>query len=296
MHSAIAVLLVLGAGWGLAIPLTRIVVRAGYQPLGLIFWQLILGALTLALLRLMQRKAMALPLHSLWFLALIAILGTVVPNSFSYRAAFHLPAGVMAIFISMVPIFAFPIAMVLKNEPFGFLRLVGLMLGLAGVIALIQPDSLPSASMILWVPVALVAPLCYGIEGNVVFKWGTQGLTPGHLLFGASLVGSVLALPLAVGSGQFINPLRLSWGLPEAAFVCASVIHVLVYSGYVWLVRRTGAVFAAQISYMVTASGVLWSMLLLGESYSPYVWLAMGLVMVGVLLVRPQRNRQAAAP
>ena len=31
-----------------------------------------------------------------------------------------------------------------------------------------------------------------------------------------------------------------------------AVLHALVYAGYVWLVARVGATFAAQVSYFVT--------------------------------------------
>jgi drug/metabolite transporter (DMT)-like permease len=40
----------------------------------------------------------------------------------------------------------------------------------------------------------------------------------------------------------------------------------VVYAGYVWLVGRAGAVFAAQVAYLVTLFGVFWAMLILGET------------------------------
>jgi drug/metabolite transporter (DMT)-like permease len=46
-------------------------------------------------------------------------------------------------------------------------------------------------------------------------------------------------------------------------------------------------VFARQIAYLVTGFGVLWSMALLGERYSAWVWAAFGLMLAGVALVQP---------
>jgi drug/metabolite transporter (DMT)-like permease len=147
--------------------------------------------------------------------------------------------------------------------------------------------------MVFWVPVAMLAPLCYAFEGNIVSKWGTHGLGPGHVLFGASLIGACLALPLAIGTGQFIDP-RTDWGAPELALVLSSLIHVGVYTGYVWLVGRAGSVFAAQVAYVVTGAGVLWSMLILSERYSGWVWGAMALILVGMALVQPRRKEVLA--
>ena len=45
----------------------------------------------------------------------------------------------------------------------------------------------------------------------------------------------------------------------------------------------------------VTGFGVLWAMLLLGESYSHWIWAAMGLMLIGLFLVQP-RPRAALVP
>ena len=284
-----AVLLAIGAGWGLTQPLTKIAVSEGYLPLGLIFWQLVIGALGMGLFRLATGRLVTLPRRHWGFFLMIALLGTVLPNSFSYRAAAFLPAGVMSVVISLVPIFAFPVALGLGIDRFGWARLGGLVAGLVGVTILAGPDALPEAGMVLWLPVAVIAPLCYAVEGNVVARWGMHGLGPGHVLFGASVVGALVALPLALITGQFIDP-RTRWDGPEYALLASSLIHVVVYTAYVWLVTRTGSVFAAQVSYVVTGAGVLWAMLLLGERYSLWVWMAMALIVAGMFLVQPRRQ------
>ncbi len=286
-HRWMAILLAIGTGWGLTQPLAKVAVSEGYEPLGLIFWQLVIGAAFLFVLRLATGKTVALPKDKLWFFLLIACLGTILPNSFSYRAAAELPSGVMSIVISLVPMFAFPIALMMGVDRFNWLRLGGLVTGLIGVIILAEPSALPDPAKVIFLPIAVIGPLCYAFEGNVVAKWGMHGLGAGHVLYGASVVGAVLALPLALGSGQFIDP-RTAWNGPEYALVLSSVIHVCVYTAYVWLVSRAGSVFAAQVSYVVTGSGVLWAMLLLGESYSLWVWAALALILLGMTLVRPR--------
>ncbi len=283
------ILLAIGAGWGLTQPLTKIAVSEGYEPLGLIFWQLAIGALFMLTLRLLARKPVTLPPRLIWFFLLIAGLGTILPNSFSYRAAAHLPSGVMSVVIALVAMFAFPVALMLGVDRFTWQRLGGLVLGLCGVMILAEPEALPDPMMIVWLPIAVIAPLCYAFEGNIVSKWGMHGLGPGHVLYGASVVGAIVSLALAVGSGQFIDP-RTDWGPPEYALVLSSIIHVTVYTSYVWLVSRAGSVFAAQVSYLVAGSGVIWAMLLLGERYSLWVWAAMGLILLGMFLVQPREE------
>lgn len=288
------VLLAVGAGWGLTQPLSKIVVSTGHKHFGLIFWQLAIGAMAFGLLSLLQGKRLPFTRDALRVYVVIALAGTIIPNSASYQAIAHVPAGVLSILLSLVPMLAFPMALLLGLERFALRRLLGLAAGLTGVALLVLPEaSLPDAAAMAWVPLGLVAPLLYAFEGNYVARWGTAGLDPVRVLFGASVVGVAMALPLALATGQFISPFR-TFGAPEWALLGSSLIHVTVYSAYVWLVGRAGAVFAVQVSYAVTGFGVLWAMILLGETYSPYIWAALGLVVVGMLLVQPRPNEAVA--
>ena len=282
------ILVFLGAGWGMTQPLTKITVGAGYLPFGLIFWQLAIGAVLTSTLLLIQRKPLPLSAKTFGFFAMIALIGTLIPNTASYRAAFFLPAGVMSIVIATIPMLAFPIALALGTDWVTWRRMAGLSLGLLGVSLIAFPEaSLPDRAMVAILPLALIAPLCYAIEGNVVAKWGTGGLDPVQLLCGASCLGTAIALPLALSTGQFIDP-RPPYILADLAFLLSSLIHVSVYITYVWLVGRAGAVFAGQVSYLVTGFGVIWAMLLLGERYSGWVWAALVLMLCGIALVRPR--------
>ena len=288
-------LLIMGAGWGITTPLSKIAVSTGHQPLGLVFWQLVIGAVLLEAIVFVRGGRLALGRRQITLYLAIALLGTILPNTASYRAAAHLPAGVMSIVIAMVPMFAFPIALALGQDRFSIARVVGLGLGLGGVALLVGPEaSLPDRAMVAFIPLALIAPFFYGLEGNFVGKFGTAGLDPIEVLFGASVFGAVLSLPLALGFGHWLNPLG-GFGAPESALVLSSIVHALVYAGYVWLVGRAGAVFAAQVSYLVTIFGVGWAMLILDEAYSAYIWGALGLMLLGMFLVQPRDREELAA-
>lgn len=282
------ILLFMGAGWGLTVALSKVAVSTGHQPFGLIFWQLVITVAVLWAINRARGKRLEAG-RAYWRLfIMVAMFGAVLPDIFFYTSAARLPGGVMAIAISSVPMFSLPIALMLGNESFAWRRVLGLLIGLMGIVLLIGPEaSLPERAMAAFVPVALVAPLLYATEGNLVAKWGTQGLDSVQVLLAASLLGAVLTLPLALMTGQWIDP-SAGFGAPEAALVVGAVIHALVYAGYVWMVGRAGSVFTAQTSYLVTGFGVIWSMVLLSESYSAYVWAALALMLVGIVMVQPR--------
>lgn len=283
-----AILIAIGAGWGLTQPLTKMAVSDGAGAMGLVFWQLAIGAVLLSIINRVRGKPLPITRHTIGLYLFIAVLGTLLPNFFSYRAAFHLPSGVMSIIISTIPMMAFPIALALGTDRFSLRRLAGLSLGLTGVALIALPEtSLPERAMVAWLPIALIAPLCYAIEGNVVGKWGMLGLDGVQVLQGASLFGVVLALPVALSMGEWIAPV---WPMPldHRALVAGAAIHAIVYSGFMWLIVAAGAVFAAQVSTFVTGFGVLWAIWLLKEDYSGYIWTALALMVLGLTLVQPR--------
>ncbi|AXI43090.1 DMT family transporter [Sulfitobacter sp. SK011] len=286
-----AFLVLMGAGWGITQPFTKIAVSTGYGHFGLVFWQLIIGMVLMGVICALRRVALPLNMRALRLYLILAMIGTVMPNSISYQAAVFLPAGIMSLLISTVPMFAFVIALMLGNDRFRWRRLVGLLFGLIGVLIIVAPAvDLGLNIPVGWAAIYLVTALFYAFEGNYVNKWGTEGLDPFQVMFGASLVGVIVMIPLTFATGQYIAPV---WppAVPQQALIAGSVIHVLVYASYVWLVGRAGAVFAVQVSYMVTGFGLIWANLILGETYAPTIWLALAAMFMGMYLVQPQRRK-----
>ncbi len=284
-----AVLVGLGALWGLSQPLVKIAVEGSYEPLGMVFVQMAVATVVLGIVQFRRLGRLPFTKSTLIIWVMIAFVGTIIPNSASYEALKTIPAGIYAVLIATIPMMSFPIALAFRNETFSARRLLGLIAGLAGVLCIVLPDaSLPERAMLAAIPLALVAPLCYALEGNLVAKFGTAGMDAIQVMFGASAVGATISLPMALSAGQLTLP-STPFNTPDYALILASIIHSFVYCIYVWMVGRAGPLFAAQVSYWVTGFGVLWSMLLLGERYAGWVWIAIALMALGLTLVQPRR-------
>jgi drug/metabolite transporter (DMT)-like permease len=286
----VLVLILLGVGWGSTQSLGKMATATGHQPFGLIFWQLVIGAMVLGAVSAVRGKGLVFTGPSLRFYVLIAFIGTIIPNASFYAAVVHLPAGIMSILIATVPLIAFPMALALRIDRFSGLRALGLGLGILGVALIAGPGG--GALDLGWIAVAMVGPVFYAIEATYVARTGTAGMDAVQAMFGVSLVGAVIAGPIALGAGQWVDPFPL--GRAEAAMVILSVVHALVYAAYVWLAGRAGSVFASQSAYLVTGTGVLWAMVLLDERFQPVVWLALAVMLAGVALVQPRPARARA--
>ena len=280
----------MGAGWGATIPLTKIAVSTGHQQFGLIFWQLAISAVVLGGIQILRKRPMRITPQSFVLFAVVATIGTIFPNLASYTAAVHLPATLLAILIATVPMFAFPIAIALKSDAFEWRRAMGLVLGITAVIILVAPDAtLPDRTKLWFVPIALIGPFFYGIEGNFLSRFGTLHHGPIQTLFGASVIGMMIVGPIAIVTGHWFSPFD-SFGRAEAAMTASGILHGLVYAAYVWLVASVGSVFASQVAYAVTLFAVIWSIIFLKEPQSPYLWGALICMMLGMSLVSPRKR------
>jgi len=222
-------LIILGCGWGLTIPLTVISVRNGFGHLGIIFWQFFIIMVVFGLRQIFLNKKLSLARSSLRVFCVIAFIGTIFPNSASLIAASYLPGGILSILIATVPMFAFPIALLFGIDKFGFLRLLGIIFGFLGVYLLIAPKAaLPDPSVVWVIPIALIAPMFYGLEGNFVAHYA--------ILFSSVIHGVVYAtyvwLVTKVGS---VFSAQVSYFVTLAGVLWSMLMLGEVHSKFIWM-------------------------------------------------------------
>ncbi|MBZ0128837.1 MAG: DMT family transporter [Rhodobacteraceae bacterium] len=288
-------LLATGAAWGLSNPLMKIAVSTGYQPFGLIFWQLVVIVVTAGAVALWRNGRLPPLRRYFWHFAIVALLGTLLPDTLIYIAAAHVSAGVLSLLLAQVTMFALPMALLLGFERPDLLRLTGALCGAVAIGLLIGPEAaLPEDSALIYILMVLGAAAFYAAQGNYITWRDIRDLDPVTLLFATSVVGLLAITPLALLSGQFVNPF-VPWGAAEWAMLGTALTHALAYGGFFALVATSGPVFSSQVSYVVTGTGVLWSMLLLGERYNGWIWAAFVLMFIGIALLQPRPPKRHPA-
>lgn len=287
---AYAGLLAIGAAWGLSAPVIRYATGTGFGAVTILLVQSAVNVVALGLFLAATGRLHRLPLDGahLRLYAVVGLCGIALPGLASYSATTHLPAGIISIVISLVPLFALPLALALGTERFDARRLGGVGLGAVAMVLLIGPDaSLPDPAAWVWVPLAALAPLFYAVEGAYVYASRACKADLLQTLWAGYAIGLAILVPLAVVAPEPLWPDRIS-GLAVAGFVISGFLGISAYAGYLFLLRNTGAVFGAQVAYTVTGMGIVWSMSLLGERYAVWVWAALGLLFTGLFLVQPR--------
>ena len=67
-------------------------------------------------------------------------------------------------------------------------------------------------------------------------------------------------------------------------------INIAGYLMFLELIVIAGPLFAAQTGYFVTASGVVFGIIIFGEQHSAWIWIALGVIFAGVALVNPRQE------
>ena len=285
---ALVLLFAVGGIWGLTYSLAKLVTEAGAHPFGLTLLQGLIGAAIMLPYALLRGRRIVLDREHLVFYIVAGALGTALPSIVIYSAAPHIPAGILSILTTLVPLLTYSFALGLGIERFAGLRAFGIVLGLTALLMIIVPDaSLPSPAMVGWVLFAILMPACYASENVFIAVRRPDGSDAGALLCGMLAAGAAMTLPLVWLTDTWTS-LALPWGVTEWLILAMVAINVVAYLMFLELVRLTGPVFAAQAAYVVTVSGVFWAMVIFGETHSAWVWGAMLVMFGGLALVNPR--------
>ena len=281
-------LLVIGLGWGATGPFSKLAVSTGNHPIGVTFWNTAIGAVCLTAILLATGRRLPCDRRHLIFFMVCGLLGTALPNSLSYTAYQHLPIGVNVMVIALVPMATMLIALPLGIERLDPLRAAGLGLGTLAVLLIALPEaSLPEPDQAIWVALPVITALAYAGENIYISTSKPPGTSALTVICGLSWGALVLLTPAVIAADAWVDITRL--GPPEQAIIAISFVHMGAYFGFIWLIGQAGPIFASQVGYVVTASGVILGMALYGERHSPWVWAALALMFAGLALVKPRQ-------
>jgi drug/metabolite transporter (DMT)-like permease len=257
-------LLLLGAVWGSSFLFMRWSAPE-FGTLTLAWLRVTGGALFLLPILLWRqgREPLAQMRQCGWPLAVIGLLNSAAPFALFAYALQHLPAGIASILNATVPMWTALVAWAwIAQSPTAF-RLMGLLLGVAGVTLLITAKgAVPSGEVhLLGALACLLATLNYAFAAIGTKKWlgalSPLAVATGSQLAAAAwlLVPGLLALPAAMPGAR-------SWAaLAALAVLCTGVAYIL----YFRLFARVGPTKAVTVTFLIPLFAVLWGALFLGE-------------------------------
>jgi len=256
----VAGLLFLSALWGGSFLFMRIAAPK-LGPVLLIELRVLIAGLALLAYGVLSRR---LPgVRGLWreYLVVGAV-NSALPFLLISAASLALPASLTATLNATTPLFGAVVAAVWMGESLTLRKVLGLLVGFAGVVALlgIGPVS-PSWETFLAAGASLLAAACYGAAA-VYTKVKVKGAQPQALATYSQLFAALLILPAVPFAWPSAFPSGLVIGSVLAlALLCTALAYLI----YFYLILNAGPTKAVMVTYLAPAFGMLWGGLFLQE-------------------------------
>jgi drug/metabolite transporter (DMT)-like permease len=276
----------LGLIWGLPYFLIKIVVQE-VHPFMLAWARLAIAALILLPIAWQRGALRGLMAHSGALFA-FAVLEFVIPFSAISFGERWISSSTTGILIATVPI-----AVVLLSrffglqEPLGVRRLSGLLIGFAGVIALVGFGPITGLRGWAGVGCMLLATTGYAL-GPLIIQRYMRGMSPlGPMSVSIGMAALVL-LPAALATWPSVMPsMPVVWSILALGAICTAVAMLLMF----YLIKSAGASRASLITYVNPAVAALLGVGILHERLGIGGLLAFALILLGTW----QANRGGVA-
>lgn len=278
--ASLARLLLLAAIWGASFLFLRLSVPA-FGTVWTVEVRVLLAAASLTLFACWRGNALGWRQHWRQYLV-IGLCNSALPFLLFAYAAQSLGAGLLSILNSTSPLFAALIGAMWLRQPIRPVAILGLLLGLGGVAVLAWDGLHGSGGGSAWLPMlaAGLAPSSYAFA-SVYSRHHGQGITPLATTQGSMIAAALLVLPLAAASDTPAPPGLTAWGaLLGLSVVCTAWAYQLYFK----LVHEVGPLGALSVTFLIPVFGVLWGVLLLGESLGGHLLLGGSLVLLGTAL------------
>ena len=288
-----AMLVTLSVLWGGSFFFAEIALES-LPPLTIVTLRVGLAAITLWLVVL----ALKLPIPNstpIWIAFLtMGLLNNVLPFSLIVWGQSQISSGLAAILNATAPLFGVIVAgILLRDESATPLKIMGVVVGFAGVIVMMDLSSIATSSLLAQLAI-LAAALSYACASVYGRRFKATGLNPILVAAGQVTGSTLLLLPIALwvdGNDPYANVPAQVW----AAIISLAVFSTAAaYILYFKLLASAGATNILLVTLLVPVSAILLGWLFLEESLqTPHV-IGMAMIALGLSAIDGRLWRRAS--
>ena len=284
-------LLTLGVMWGTSYAFIKLGVQT-LPTFTLIAARLLIGFVLLAIVVAVAREPLPRNPRVYGNLLIMAVINIVIPFTLITSAERSVDSAIAAIINGAVPLVVILLAaLTFPDEPITLNRLVGLLVGYAGVVVIVYPGLATSTGGQISGELALIgSTISYGI-GAVFARAKMRGLRP--MIPAVFQVGFAFVIITVLA---FLNerPLDVTWNLDA---VIAVVWLGILGSGVAYLLNfrllsRIGATRTSILAYFLPIVGIVSGAIMFGETIDLYVVIGTAMVIGGVALVNSRMGER----
>jgi len=283
--------------WGGSFVAIKIVV-ATVPPVWGAAFRLLCALLFLTCYYKLTKKDLKVPRHLRWRVFFAGLTSQAIPFSLLFWGEQSISPGLSGILNGTTPIWAFIFGMLFlrQHEPFTKKKLLGLLIGMAGLLFIFGPKlagGMTSSSTIGTFAVGLMG-LSYGL-GTIINK--SVMVHKDHPTLEASLFWQTFASTFFVGAlAFFIEGLpHFSW-FENSHFVLATLYMgclstAIAFILYFELLHEMGAVKASAVGYLIPVTAVLLDFVINKTVPTTSDMLGAGVILAGIFILQDRKFR-----
>jgi len=281
-----AMLVLLSVLWGGSFFFAKVIVQQ-VPPFTLVFVRFAAAAGALWVYLTVSRTAVPASLSTWAAFVGMGALNNLIPVALISWAQITIPSGLASVLVATTPVFSIVVGhCVTTDDRMSVNKLVGIVLGIAGVAALVGTNNLHgSPGAILAMLACLTAALSYGCANVFGRRFSRIGIAPTVGAFGQLVATAVMVVPFAV---VFDQP----WRLPPPTFaVLASMLCLvllstaLAYAIFFRLLASAGTTNVSLVTLLIPVSAILLGSLILGERLSTLQFAGVALIGLGLVAI-----------
>ena len=283
-----ALFLAMGAIWGIPYLLIKVAIE-DLSPAALVFARAALA--TLLLVPFAAARDQLRPLLPAWRpLLLYTFVEICIPWVLLGKAEQELSSSLTGLLVAAVPLVGAVLVTLTGDDSLGTRRVVGLLVGFAGVAALVGFDV--GASNAGAVAAVGGVAICYA-TGPMILARSLATLPSLGVVAGSLAITAAFYLPFGVLSWPDRAPDAETWlAVAGLAVICTALAFIVFFE----LIAEVGPARSTVITYLNPAVALVLGALILDERITVATGVGFGLILVGSVLATSRDRRPAAEP
>lgn len=216
----------------------------------------------------------------------IGLLNNMIPFSLFVWAQGQIPSGLASILNATTPISTVLVAHAFtQDEKLTPSRIIGVLLGLAGVVAMLGPDLISGLGHNVPAQAAcLLATLSYAFAGVYGRRFRQLQVEPLVVAGGQLIASSLVLVPLALLVDRSLSLPLPSWQACAALLGLAALSTALAYVIFFRVMAAAGS-NVNLVTLLVPVSAILLGVLVLGEVLEPRHFVGIAVIALGLVAI-----------
>ena len=220
-------------------------------------------------------------------LVLMGVFGNLIPAFLFTKAETQISSSLTGMLNALTPLFTVLIGFFVFKNPIHKIKIVGLLIALAGTVCLLSFGEGSESSKNLYYSLLVVAATLFyasSVNGIRYYLHNINSFTAAVWSF--SLIGPLSILYLFFCTDFVTHFSQHEYGLSSFGYICilAIVGTAIAVTVFNYLIKLSGTIFASSCTYLMPIVAIIWG-IIFNEPVTTIQILSMAVIILGVWLI-----------